>query len=257
MTFPRDNRHLLSPDGEAALAEVIRRQPLLAFDFDGTLAPIVSRPHAARISVAVRRRLALLSALLPVAVITGRMVSDVVPRLGFQPRFVIGNHGAEDPGAIPEIAIPELDPLRARVRLHAQALHAAGVEVEDKGYSMAFHYRLASDRPAALDMITSVVRDPQNGIRIFGGKCVVNVAPENAPNKADALETLVRRCGAQRAIFVGDDVNDEVVFARAPPEWLTVRVGRDDPATRARYLLDSVAEVGMMLHRMLDFTRRA
>ena len=52
-------------------------------------------------------------------------------------------------------------------------------------------------------------------------------------------------------MFAGDDVNDEPVFRRAPPHWLTVRVGRFEPTSAARFRLDDNAEVAQMLDRML------
>ena len=90
-------KHLFTTEGEIALQAVMRLRPLLAFDFDGTLAPIVARPDEARVAEAVSRGLAALARDLPVAIITGRSVADVRPRLGFAPHYVIGNHGAEDP----------------------------------------------------------------------------------------------------------------------------------------------------------------
>jgi len=51
-------------------------------------------------------------------------------------------------------------------------------------------------------------------------------------------------------------VNDEPVFVSAPPDWLTVRIGRDHPASRARYFLDSPAEMAMLLERMLVLLAR-
>ena len=97
-------RHLFSIEGEQALESVMRQRPLLAFDFDGTLAPIVARPDQAHVPDAVAHGLAELSRALPVAVVTGRSVADVRARLGFQPRWVIGNHGAEDPDVGPPSA---------------------------------------------------------------------------------------------------------------------------------------------------------
>ena len=87
--------------------------------------------------------------------------------------------------------------------------------------------------------------------RAFAGKMVINVVPQGAPDKGTAMLRLVAQCGAPCAVFVGDDVNDEPVFACAPDDWLTVRVGREDPETRANFFLDSAAEVGMLLDRML------
>ena len=49
---------------------------------------------------------------------------------------------------------------------------------------------------------------------------------------------------------VGDDVNDEVVFERAPLHWLTLRVGRE-PASQARFFLDSQSEVAQLLEQLL------
>src|SRR5262245_42923305 len=152
-------RHLFASEGERALREVMRLAPLLAFDFDGTLAPIVDRPHDAIVPVAVSQSLAALAQDLPVAVITGRSVADVRPRLGFAPRYVIGNHGAEDPDVGPPSAASQaLDALRHRVALHAEDLVDGGVEVEDKQYSIALHYRLAPDHGRALLAIEELLQ---------------------------------------------------------------------------------------------------
>jgi trehalose 6-phosphate phosphatase len=68
---------------------------------------------------------------------------------------------------------------------------------------------------------------------------------------------LVARCGADCALFAGDDVNDEPVFEAAPPDWLTVRVGRFERHSRARYFLDSPNEIAMLLERMLTLLQAA
>jgi trehalose 6-phosphate phosphatase len=251
-------KHLFSPEGRAALQALLGQAPLLAFDFDGTLAPIVSRPDDAHVPPAVASRLARLGRSLPVAIITGRSVDDVRARLDFSPRFIIGNHGAEDPLA-PAAAwedaadVAVLEPLRERLRSEAAALHAAGVSVEDKRHSVALHYRLAADRDRAHAMIGTMMAGLGPAVRVFGGKLVANAVAARAPDKAGAMAGLVMRTGATHALFVGDDVNDEPVFVRAEvePGWLTVRVGRDDPGSRALFFLDSSAEVAVMLHDML------
>ena len=85
----------------------------------------------------------------------------------------------------------------------------------------------------------------------FGGKMVVNIVAAGSPDKADALVRLMEKSGVDSAVFVGDDLNDEPVFARAQATWLTVRVGRDYPMSRAMYCLDNFDEVVTMLDRML------
>ena len=245
-------RHLFSPEGDADLAAVMASRPLLAFDFDGTLAPIVARPDDARMPLAVAWRLDRLARVLPLAIVSGRAVDDVCARLPFRPRYVIGNHGAEDPFAPSAIDPTALEEVRARLAAAAGALQAAEVLVEDKRHSLALHYRLAHDRDRALQLITTLTADLGSGVTAFGGKLVMNIVPTGAPDKAHAVATLVARCGVRSAVFVGDDVNDEPVFACAEPSWLTVKVGGEDPGSQAKYFLYGLADVASMLDRMLE-----
>jgi trehalose 6-phosphate phosphatase len=245
--------HLFSNEGMAQLSATLRRRPLLAFDFDGTLAPIVPRPDDARVSPGIAGRLQRLARMLPLAVVSGRAVADVRARLGFEPRYLLGNHGAEGlrwPGQ--EHQYEALAGLRQCLHERQDELLAAGIMVEDKGGSLALHYRLARDREQAIALLESLLHPPRPEWRVFGGKMVVNVAPAAAPDKADAVMALAAHCGAECAFFAGDDVNDEPVFVSAPAHWLTVRIGREDQSSRAMYFLDSYSEMGLLLQRMLD-----
>jgi trehalose 6-phosphate phosphatase len=224
---------------------------VLEFDFDGTLAPIVDQPHEAQVPADVSLGLARLARELPVAIISGRSVADVRPRLGFAPRFVIGNHGGEDPDRTTGVADDgALDALRRRIAAGSEALRDVGVSVEDKELSLALHFRNAPDEAAALRAIDSLLHDCPRSLRRFGGKCVVNVVVAGRPDKGDALLEVVGRSHARAAVFIGDDVNDEAAFARAAPHWLTVRIGRDDPRSAAMFFLDSEAELAVVLERM-------
>ncbi|NUZ07769.1 trehalose-phosphatase [Schlegelella sp. ID0723] len=225
-------------------------RPLLAFDFDGTLAPIVARPDDARLAHGIAESLARLAAELPVAIVSGRAVDDLMKRLPFVPPYVVGNHGAEDPlaGGAPPAA---LDAMRERLLAQADVLGAVGVSVEDKGYSLALHYRLAPDHAAAAAQVAGVVADLPGGLEAYPGKLVMNVVGAGAPDKGVAVARLVERSGASRAVFIGDDVNDEPVFAVAGADWLTVRVGRDDRPSLARFYVENTDEVAHMLERMV------
>ena len=245
---------LFTAEGEAALAAVVALRPLMAFDFDGTLAPIVARPDDARISQAVATRMQALAALLPVAIVTGRSVSDVRERLGFEPRFLVGNHGSEDAHAGADAAAlsAALDCLRSCLDQRSDDLNRAGVLVEDKGLSIALHYRLAHDRTQASTLISALLSRFDSTLSVFPGKMVVNVMSACAPDKAHAVSSLVERCGAAAAFFAGDDANDEPVFASAPAHWLTLRVGCDEPTSRARFCIEGQQEMALLLDRILS-----
>jgi len=246
-------KHLFSQEGQRALAALLALKPLLAFDFDGTLAPIVARPDDVRVSTGVSHRLTQLAQLRPVAIVTGRKVADVVPRLGFEPAYIVGSHGAEDPELVTSnVHAMALTSARAYLATHAAVLEDAGVTVEDKGNSMALHYRLARDRDSALQCIAAILANIGPGLHTFGGKFVVNLVAEHAPNKGDTVQRLVARSESGAALFVGDDVNDESVFEIAPDHWLTVRIGRDFPASRAQFFLDSHAEMAQLLQLLID-----
>jgi trehalose 6-phosphate phosphatase len=246
--------YLFTTEGDAALVAILQGRPLVALDFDGTIADIVDRPADARIAPELARRLAALANLLPVAIITGRSVDDARGRLGFEPLAIIGNHGAEDGVDLQVAAVrsSELDPLRKLLGLHAPFLSDAGVSVEDKGQSIALHYRMAADAARAQTAIARTLGRLDHAVRTFSGKCVVNVVPLFAPDKAAAVHHLVAACQASAALFAGDDVNDEPVFAAAPRHWLTIKVGNDCPQSRARYFIHHPQEMVRLIERMLS-----
>lgn len=235
---------LFSAAGQDAVARLACERTLYAFDFDGTLAPIVDRPDAARAHPETERRLRALAARVPTAIVTGRAADDLRSRIDFAPLHVIGNHGAEGlPASLQDATA--LAASRAIVRswiaawpaLLARHARDPNIVVEPKAYSLSVHYRHSGDHAAAVRAIESAIRALEPAPRVIAGKCVFNLLPEAAPDKGNALRSLVEfeRCSA--AFFVGDDVTDEAAFADAPPSWVTVCVGRSDDS-RARYFID-------------------
>jgi len=250
---PTPLRPLLGPQGLAALAALVRSPALFAFDFDGTLAPIRPRPDDVHVSATIALRLDKLARLRPVAVVTGRRIADVRQRLGFTPAWIIGNHGAEDEGD-PDAgarAFQALDPLRERLRQRSDGLAGAGVMLEDKGQSLALHFRTAPDRAAASALIEDVLAGFTATLHVFGGKLVYNAVAADAPDKAVAVRRLIERAGASAAFFAGDDVNDEPVFAAARPEWVTLRIGCERHVSAARFCIDGPQEMAGVLDRIL------
>jgi trehalose 6-phosphate phosphatase len=234
-------RHLLGATGSAAISQLMRQRVLLAFDFDGTLAPIVATPDLAHVPVEMAAHLSALAAQCPVAVVTGRSMADVCPRLGFEPAFVVGNHGAEGLGW--SVQGRSLQTMREKAELLAPALVAAGVQFEDKGLSLALHYRQARNPGAALGAIESYLADLPDDLASYAGKCVMNVVLRDAPDKGDAVVELLKRSGCDTVFFVGDDSNDEPVFELAPATWLTARIGESTDITTAMFYLSRQAQM--------------
>jgi trehalose 6-phosphate phosphatase len=244
------------------VAACIKAKALLAFDIDGTLAPIADHPRDARVPEEVQKGLAALAALAPVAIITGRSVADALPMLGFTPGYLIGNHGAEGVPGFESAAASFAKICRDWVSDLSggeQDWRAVkGVMLEDKTCSLAFHYRHAADRQQARRMLETRARRLDPAPTLLDGKSVLNLVPPSAPNKGDALGALLVHSRCERALYVGDDVSDEAVFRLRSPLVLSVRVERDEASAAELYLKgqDEIPRCLRVLARRLAVQRR-
>jgi trehalose 6-phosphate phosphatase len=242
-------KSLLAPQNRPVLRRLRCGRVLLAFDFDGTLAPIVADPARARLRPRTRRLLAKVARRYPCVVISGRNRADVVRRLtGIPLRRVLGNHGIEPSPALPAA--------RRAVRRWLACLRprldgVAGIVFDNKGATLAIHYRKSRNRPAALGAILAATTDLTEA-RVMQGLLVVDLLPVGAPNKATALQGEMRRLRCQEALYLGDDQTDEDVFAlsRGLP-LLAVRVGRK-AGSLAPYYLARQSGVDALLAELLD-----
>jgi trehalose 6-phosphate phosphatase len=241
--------------GAGHLGDIADARLLCAFDFDGTLAPIVTQPDHARMPLPMLQRLTELAQHVPIAVITGRSVCDISDRLGFVPDYLVGNHGLEGlPGSRP--AARHHAALCERWKaalLSALETGGAGIWVEDKTYSLSVHYRLARDHAQAQAWLRRIFEQAMPEARIVGGKCVFNLLPPGGIDKGTALEALMHASGAKHALYIGDDVTDEDVFRLGRTDILTVRIGRSAESGAAYYVnhrLDLVRLVDDLLLSM-------
>jgi trehalose 6-phosphate phosphatase len=241
---------ILAKKHREVLAQVAWSNALVALDFDGTLAPITTRPEDSKMRPQTSRRLARIGQRYPAVVISGRSQADVSARLGDAKLFAVsGNHGLE-PGR-------DLGRYRRKVERWSELLRVAlgglaGVEIEDKRYSLALHYRRSREKVRARAAIENAVKTLGGDIRAIAGKLVLNVVPAGAPHKGEALRRLRADAGCDTAIYVGDDVTDEDVFALDEPgRLLGIRVGRSSRSAAA-WFIRSQLEIDALLDCLLE-----
>jgi trehalose 6-phosphate phosphatase len=240
----KDVHHILAKRHRTRLADFASSNVLLAFDYDGTLAPIVADPLAARMRPATRRLLTAVARRYPCAVISGRSRRDLITRVGSVPLFHLsGNHGLEpwaEDAAYRDRIRDWVRGLRARLAAHD------GVVVEDKVYSVTVHYRQARHRRRALAAIAEAV-GALKGARSLGGTNAISLVPRGAPTKGVALERTRRLLVCDTAIYVGDDQTDEDAFgAGHAHRLLAIRIG-SRRGSRARYRLNNQPEIDELL----------
>jgi trehalose 6-phosphate phosphatase len=212
-----------TPEGAAGLAAIAADpgRALIALDFDGTLAPIVTEPSAARPYPGVVPALGrLATAIGTLAIITGRPASVAAELGGFAGipgLIVIGQHGFErweagqltSPPSPPEVA-------GARARLPG-ALAAAGApegtQVEDKGHALVVHVRQTADPQAALAQLTGPLGEfaAEAGLDAKPGRLVIELRPPGV-NKGAALSALIKERDPAAVLFAGDDLGDLPAF---------------------------------------------
>jgi trehalose 6-phosphate phosphatase len=239
-------QYLLSRASRPVLTRLAQERTLCAFDFDGTLSPIADHPHRAGMRNSTRDRLACLATLYPCVVISGRARADVLEKLrGVSVARVIGNHGAETK---PRVRKWRNDIDQWKAALEPELCGIPGVWVEDKGLSLAIHYRQSPPAFQARRKILAATRDLRH-VRVFGGKKVVNLVVEGAPHKGAALAAERRRLKCDWVLYLGDDENDEDAFALAG-DVISVRIGLSR-RSHARYYLRTQKEIDELLRRLI------
>jgi len=241
-------RHLLSRENAELLEQLAWSKVLLAFDFDGTLAPIVDNRDDAQMRDRTFSLFEKVCRAYPCAVISGRSYADVSARLLRLPvRYIVGNHGLEPSDCLQDF---QKQVAQARLLLTTALTDCAGIDIEDKRYSLAVHYRRSRNKRSTRQAIADAVSDLPIRMRIVAGKLVMNVIPEHAKNKGDALIELRNKEEADTALFVGDDVTDEDVFELDQPgRLLTVRIGESKRSAAAYFLRDQ-REIDKLLARL-------
>lgn len=229
---------------------------LIACDYDGTLAPIVTDPVRASLLPGMKDvlRQFVETSGLHLAIVSGRPVDDLKERIDLAEATYIGSHGLEMRGHGLDGLPSEARSYHGRFVELAEELRRStrfltGIFIEEKPLGVALHYRnatkLASN--AALNLLQRFTQpSPQHGqnlsFRIQEGLMVAELLPATSYNKGRAVCLLLDRLGMPRSsvICVGDDVTDESMF-RALPNGISLHVGHLN--SQAAYQVEDPAEM--------------
>jgi trehalose 6-phosphate phosphatase len=225
----------------AALDRLVAARPplLVVLDFDGTLAVGSRDPAVAVIEPAAQRALRRLAGIagaqperLALAVLTGRTVADVAARVRVGGIDYLGDHGLQHAtlarGGHADRLVATTDAAWDVHRDPAETL-ARGVAaelgsptwlfVERKGPSVAFHVRQATDVVAARAAVVAAIAVIEareglvdHGLAHYRGRSVVDLRPEDAGGKREAVERLLARDRAGGVLVVGDELSDVDAF---------------------------------------------
>jgi trehalose 6-phosphate phosphatase len=201
-------------------AELDAKSIALLLDVDGTLIDIAPSPNEVHVADDLRDSLARLSRLTggALALVSGRPIVDLDVLFAPFKLPAVGGHGAEL--RVREV-ISSAAPLPQDLRRHLAeaATPGSGIIVEDKGYSLALHYRNGPQHEDRLRQHIAAGRAafPGEATEVLPGKAVLEVKRPNV-NKGDGVRELMRHppFAGRMPVFIGDDVTDESVFAVLP-----------------------------------------
>jgi trehalose 6-phosphate phosphatase len=257
----------LPPDQEAAPDAVPVPRSLvphlsetaILLDIDGTLLDLAPTPREVWVppglAKTLNRLLARTSGAL--ALVSGRSLNDI--DLIFAPEIfpAVGGHGAEMRLATDSEAVaahaPPMDKELKR-RLAAIARLSPGILLEDKGYSLALHYRLAPHAEKAIYEAVSLIRAdlPNAPIEVLPGKSVCEIKHSGFTKASGVRELMTHEpFKGRHPLFIGDDVTDESVFAIMPDmDGLAFSVGRRAQGVAGHF--DEPSDVRAFLAHLLD-----
>jgi len=201
-------------DALARLSEDPARAAVF-LDVDGTLAPIVARPELAEVPEETRAELRrLVERYAVVACVSGRSGEEARRLVGVEGVVYVGVHGLE--------LAPEAERWREALRPFAQL---DWPWLEDKGLTVALHWREAADGQAARAELDRVAeRAEEAGLEARWGRKVLELRPPVEADKGTAVRALLEERGLRRALYAGDDTTDLDAFRGLDGLEVAVRI---------------------------------
>ena len=260
---------------EGIKKSLINKFLYLFLDYDGTLSPIIQTPAKAYMPDRTQELLLKLSKMsnCRIAIISGRSLGDISKRVGLKNIVYVGNHGFEIKGPKIKFKSPisrkyrkNLKEIKAKLKKNLSSFK--GVLIEDKGFCLTVHYRLAAESDmsaiASKFYVSTFIDEFRNNIQVKSGKMVREIRPPILWNKGvAALWLLDQQSSAMRGkkmeilpVYIGDDLTDEDAFQALRNRGLTIFVGKPN-VTKARFYLKDAEEVAIFLEEVLKIMDKA
>ena len=210
--------------GAAARLAARAAEVAVCLDFDGTIAPIVEDPEAARPLPGIVELLGpLADRYAALALVSGRPATYLASHAAAPGVRYLGLYGLEEIVEGRVQVDPRLEAARPAVAAAAQdlagdpAVTASGAHLEDKRYAVAVHTRRVADPDrwaGPIDQATARVA-AGHGLEVVPGRMVWELRPRVPSDKGDAVRRVAAESGARRLVVVGDDRGDLPAFAVA------------------------------------------
>lgn len=235
---------------------------LLGLDFDGTLAPIVSDPDDAHLDGRAKPLVDTLSnhPSVTVAIISGRALDDLRPRVSLEGPLYAGNHGLELSDDATRRTHPVAEARRDAIEritheLRVRLADVSGAMVEHKELTATVHFRQAPNPGTVASTVETVVAQCDAGVEVTSGRAIREIRPDIDWGK-DAAIRLFRSLApdGQRPMYVGDDITDEDAFEAIKDDGVAVRVGTETgPDTAATHQVPNQEHVPELLDWLAEY----
>ncbi|MEK7539388.1 MAG: trehalose-phosphatase [Patescibacteria group bacterium] len=238
---------------------------VLLLDFDGVLSAIAPTPDEAFISDENTALLKECAKRFPVAIITGRELSDIKKKMNIKGLSYIASHGLEweedekyHIKPIPKETIKTINSAKQKIKSLISCY--PGMIFEDKSFMLAIHYRIMN--PNLVSKFKREIKKilkpilKNNKLRLDHNLKTFELRPEIDWDKGDSVlwaeEHFNKKTGKNfRPIYIGDSLTDEDAFTALKKDGITIRVG-EKKKSAARWYLRDQKEVSLFLKWLLS-----
>jgi len=239
--------------------EIPNKNVFLFLDYDGTLTPIAESPDNAIVTEDIHSLITQIRAFLPVAIITGRSLENIMDIIGIRQMLFAGNHGAEIWDGNSQVINQDIDESKQTMEHLLEQLRDSlssiqGVIIEDKGITASIHFRMVNTQDICKmhNIFWSITDNFKDLFKITSGKKVFEIRPYGIWNKGNAVSWIWKNYGKNRTpIYIGDDTTDEDAFRAIRGEGIGISVGKNNEAD---YYVNSQKDVKKLLGLISGFS---